>query len=155
MRYLLIPTEVLKFVRDRDIRRAGGQIRIRTGGPVDALGLRLRALRTGWEGIKVTQRHVAEALEASGALVSAWENGKAVPPPDRLQAYARFFATPRSMTKGAGRLLPTLSADEEQARVALLDELTALAADPKADPPAGPDRAPSLDGSFWHLLLQP
>ena len=118
---------------------------------MDALGSRLRALRTGWEGVKVTQRHVAQALDASGALVSAWENGKAVPPPDRLQAYARFFATPRSLAKGTGRLLPNLSADEEQARVALLDELTALAADPVADPPAGPVGVPSLDGSFWHL----
>ena len=42
-------------------------------GPA-ALARRLRELRHQWPGVRVTQGAVAEALGASTALISGWEN---------------------------------------------------------------------------------
>jgi hypothetical protein len=69
------------------------------------LGARLRELRGSWDGVRITQRHVAEALGPSPALVSSWESGVAVPPENRLQEYAWFFATPRTMNGRRAQLV--------------------------------------------------
>jgi transcriptional regulator with XRE-family HTH domain len=64
-----------------------------------SLAKRLRELRRT---ARLTQSDVVQALSdeepVSVSALSAWENVKAptLPPPDRLGAYARFFATERS-----------------------------------------------------------
>lgn len=114
------------------------------------LAERLRALRIqGWPGRPVTQRQIAQALGASPPLVSSWENpmGGAVPPEERIHAYARFFATERSVAAEPARLVEVgdLTAEEEQRRVHLLEELLVLRQGALGDPaPVG--RA----ASFWH-----
>jgi transcriptional regulator with XRE-family HTH domain len=93
------------------------------------LAARLRELRTQGLGVIVTQRQLAEALGISVALISSWENpaSSALPPEDRLQALARFYATPRSL-EGRAHLLDIgeLTKDEEQIRRDLIDELGRL-----------------------------
>lgn len=80
--------------------------------------------------MRVTQIQLAAALDVSPALVSSWESAKssAVPPTHRLEAYARFFATQRSVAQEPYRLLPIsdLTADENARRKELLDELMGL-----------------------------
>lgn len=97
------------------------------------LARRLRALReAGLAGQSITQRQLAQALStaepASGPLISSWENNTAVPPFSRLEAYATFFATERSVARSPFRLLPTaeLTPDELERRGQLLTELTRL-----------------------------
>jgi transcriptional regulator with XRE-family HTH domain len=64
-------------------------------GP-DSLAERLRRLRQSGLSRPLTQREVAAALgrekPLSLALISSWENGKAVPPDDRLRDLARLYA---------------------------------------------------------------
>jgi len=99
-----------------------------------ALARRLRALREeGFSGRRLTQRDLAEALGGddplSVPLISSWESlDKPVTPPEnRLEAYARFFATIRSMTPSP-RLIPEneLSEEELGRRDALLSDLLDL-----------------------------
>ncbi|BCJ54081.1 hypothetical protein Asp14428_55560 [Actinoplanes sp. NBRC 14428] len=93
------------------------------------MAARLRGLRTeGLDGTPVSQKAVAGALGVSVPSVSSWENGNAVPPDERLQAYARFFASPRSLSEGHPRLLdePDLTDDERGRYEDLLAELMAL-----------------------------
>jgi transcriptional regulator with XRE-family HTH domain len=123
------------------------------------LGSRLRALReAGFGGGPVTQRVVAAAFGKSVPLVSSWEKGKAVPSPEWLNAYARFFATPRSYAGGQPRLLPVEDLrDEERDRFEqLLRELTHL----RTAAEAGPAPAPGHDDEvtthapwegLWHF----
>jgi len=109
------------------------------------LAHRLRELREErWPDYKVTQAALANALgDLAAASVSSWENLGApkLPPPERLRAYARFFATHRSVEESEPRLLPfiELTEDEKTLRQALEDELLALRNEvrkpaPKADP---------------------
>ena len=100
-------------------------------GPLAALPLRLRALRlAGLAGKRITQKDLAEALEASVPLISSWESttNPTVPPEIRLHAYATFFATERSVTGRKYRVLDLSElTDNERARQAeLLEELTDL-----------------------------
>jgi transcriptional regulator with XRE-family HTH domain len=75
---------------------------------------RLRQLRMQWADKPMTQAQLAAALvlgpkdTLSAATVSSWENSKTPkPPPERrLEAYARFFATRRSVETTHYRLLP-------------------------------------------------
>ena len=64
-------------------------------GP-ESLAERLRLLRQSGLSRPLTQREVAVALgrdkPLSLALISSWENGKAVPPDDRLRDLARLYA---------------------------------------------------------------
>lgn len=95
------------------------------------LAERLRALRIqGFPGRPVTQRQIAQALGASAPLVSSWESpvGGAVPPVERLRAYALFFATQATIHGDPARLvdLSDLTDEEEARRAALLDELLDL-----------------------------
>ena len=86
-------------------------------GPVapelQQLALRLRQLREQeWPDVRLTQAALAAALGEDGhlapATVSSWESLVApkLPPADRLTAYARFFATRRSLDGAAPHLLP-------------------------------------------------
>jgi transcriptional regulator with XRE-family HTH domain len=101
------------------------------GEPMGAsLARRLRELRRS---ARLTQLQLARALSDDEAVadstLSAWENVKAptLPPPSRLSAYARFFATERSL-EGSPHLVPLdeLTPDEQRAREALERELSKL-----------------------------
>lgn len=93
------------------------------------LARRLRQLREQeWpDAPHLTQDKLAKALSAeeplTAATVSSWENNKApkLPPQRRLQAYARFFATQRSLEPPSPRLLPL-----EELRPDELDRYTEL-----------------------------
>jgi transcriptional regulator with XRE-family HTH domain len=92
------------------------------------LARRLRSLRTtSWPSRRITQGQLAAAFDISPALISSWENAKnsAAPPTYRLEAYATFFATERSVAREPYRILPLdeLTQDERKRRQALLDEL--------------------------------
>ncbi|MFD9891784.1 helix-turn-helix domain-containing protein [Amycolatopsis sp. NPDC059027] len=100
-------------------------------GPAVELARRLRELRKShWPGASITQLQLAKALDGSGPLISSWERTSQpeTPPETRLEAYARFFATPRSVERPPYRLLglDELTADERAERDRLLDELKAL-----------------------------
>ena len=99
------------------------------------LAQRLSDLREKcWPDVRITQAALADALgqgqSLSSATVSSWESLKSpkLPPPDRLTAYARFFATRRSVESAPPRLLPLeqLTPDERDAFEALEAELMAL-----------------------------
>lgn len=99
-----------------------------------ALAKRLRELRhSGFPGARLTQRQLARALSAdepvADATLSSWENVRApaLPPHGRLRAYARFFATERSLA-GEPHLVPLgeLNTAEQQARQELEQELFSL-----------------------------
>jgi hypothetical protein len=99
------------------------------------LAHRLRTLRRRqWPGQGITQQQLADALKGDGTLsvplISSWEStSKPETPPEwRLETYARFFATPRSVEQPPYRLLELeeLTDDERAARDRLLDELKGL-----------------------------
>jgi hypothetical protein len=95
------------------------------------LASRLRQLRQHRS--RCTQVQLAAAFSTEERLspvtVSSWENLKSpkLPPVDRLRAYARFFATPRSV-EGEPRLLPfdELTQDEKKEYEKLEAELLRL-----------------------------
>lgn len=98
------------------------------------LAQRLRQLRQQrWPDARLTQDKLAKAFSAeenlAAATVSSWEslNSPKIPPRHRLQAYARFFATPRSV-EGAAKLLALeeLTQDEKSAYKKLETELLRL-----------------------------
>jgi transcriptional regulator with XRE-family HTH domain len=100
-----------------------------TEDPARRLARRLRTLRIEtWPGTRVKQDDLAQAIHASPPLISSWESGKALPPRERLQAYATFFATERSVSRRPFRLIneAQLTADERGRRDDLFRELTAL-----------------------------
>lgn len=83
--------------------------------PALQLAVRLRQLRVQqWPDARLTQQDLATVLGAeeklASATVSSWESRKSpkLPPEHRLRAYARFFATRRSIETGL-----TLLASEE------------------------------------------
>jgi hypothetical protein len=92
------------------------------------LAQRLRQLRQRWP--ELTQNQLAAAFSAEGRLssatVSSWESLKTpkLPPEKRLNAYARFFATARSV-EGQPRLLrlDELTPEEKKACEALEADL--------------------------------
>ena len=103
--------------------------------PGQILARRLRALREeSWPDVKITQPQLAQALggqrPVSVPLISSWESqsNPKIPPLPRLEAYATFFATPRSAGGDTPRLLsPREMTDAEQrARDQLLRELMRL-----------------------------
>jgi hypothetical protein len=120
------------------------------------LACRLRDLREQrWPEVRLTQAALANALSSeerlSPATVSSWENTSSpkLPPPSRLTAYARFFATHRSVEENAPRLLPldALTDDELSAYEALETELLALR-DGVRKPSAKPEVAVMRS---WHF----
>src|SRR5712691_11244687 len=99
------------------------------------LAQRLRDLREQrWPEVRLTQAALAKALSSeerlSSATVSSWESpfSPKLPPRSRLTAYARFFATHRSIEEDPPRLLPldVLTDGERDAHEALETELLAL-----------------------------
>jgi transcriptional regulator with XRE-family HTH domain len=119
-----------------------------------ALAQRLRELRTQWPPVVVTQRQLADALGVSVPLISSWESTTtpAVPSEGWLQAYARFFATQRSIEGDQPRLLELreLTDEEEQARRALVDELVELR-EAVARPAAERPQTGALGGRFYYF----
>lgn len=99
--------------------------------PALQLASRLKHLRQHQS--RLTQAQLAEAFSKEGKLasvtVSSWESLKSpkLPPVDRLRAYARFFATPRSV-EGQPKLLPfnELTPDEKKECERLEAELLRL-----------------------------
>ena len=98
------------------------------------LAQRLRHLRVQqWPDVRLTQEKLATAFNAEEPLtpvtVSSWESQSSpkIPPPHRLLAYARFFATRRSVATDP-RLLPLedLTEDERAAYEGLRTELLGL-----------------------------
>ena len=95
------------------------------------LASRLKQLRQHQSGL--TQAELAAAFAKEGKLapvtVSSWESLKSpkLPPVERLRAYARFFATPRSV-EGQPKLLPfnDLTQDEKKECEKLETELLRL-----------------------------
>ena len=96
------------------------------------LAQRLRELREQqWPEVRLTQAQLASALgSVAPATVSSWESPSApkLPPANRLLAYARFFATRRSIEGGTPRLLTpeSLTDDEAVTCEELEQELLAL-----------------------------
>jgi hypothetical protein len=87
------------------------------------LARRLRQLRLQhWPDVRLSQHDLARTLSGeqplTRATLSSWESASSPKPPPRhwLLAYARFFATPRSV-ETAPRLLPfeALTPDEQAA----------------------------------------
>ena len=99
------------------------------------LAERLRELREQhWPDYRLTQALLASALgDVAPATVSSWESRVTPKPPprERLLAYARFFATHRSIEGETPGLLPleSLSDEEKAACRALEKELLALRGD--------------------------
>jgi transcriptional regulator with XRE-family HTH domain len=109
---------------------------------------RLRDLRTTSFGTPVIQRMLATALGVSPPTISSWENGTAIPPEDRLEDLARFFATPRSVTEE--RLLDEgdLTPQEHLQQERLFAELRKLRPRDPADSSAGPAVE---EPDFWYF----
>ena len=97
------------------------------------LAQQLKQLRQGRP--RLTQEKLAVAFSSekqlAAATVSSWESTRApkLPPQHRLEAYARFFATPRSVD-GEPRLfrMDELTSDEKRAYEKLVAELSRLRA---------------------------
>jgi transcriptional regulator with XRE-family HTH domain len=123
--------------------------------PAVRLARRLRSLREqGLTGRKITQADLGKALGASGPLISSWENQTkpTSPPQERLDAYATFFATERSIEQSPFRVLPKsqLTPAELARREELLQELTNLRNGAQRDEP-GPTAADPFAGSHWRF----
>ncbi len=135
------------------------------------LAQRLRSLREErFPERKITQNQLSRALgqqqPISVPLISSWESrtSPVIPPAKRLEAYATFFATDRSVTGGSLRLLRSdeLTEAEREAREELKKELVQLrnnalrtsAAPPAMSAGANPRSAPGtspLAGGFWYF----
>src|ERR1035441_9015912 len=86
------------------------------------LAQKLRQLRQQWSDARLTQQDLAKAFSAeeklAAATVSSWESlsSPKLPPRHRLLAYARFFATQRSVEAGPRLLtLEELTPEEKAA----------------------------------------
>jgi transcriptional regulator with XRE-family HTH domain len=112
------------------------------------LAARLRELREHeWRNVNLTQARLAKVLgseqRVASATLSSWENvnNPKPPPPNRLTAYARFFATQRSLDLEPHLLTVEELSDEERERYEQLEgELLELhAAVGSDDPPPDPN----------------
>jgi transcriptional regulator with XRE-family HTH domain len=117
------------------------------------LATRLKQLREESELGRLTQEQVALALGVSTPSISSWESGKTSPPENRLRAYARLFATPRSWDGKRLRLLSTeeLTGDERRAMEALVDELVQLHDDALHRVEPARRETGALGGRFWYF----
>lgn len=124
------------------------------------LARRLRQLREQhWPEIKITQAQLAAALgtasHISVPLMSSWESARnpKIPPVPRLEAYATFFATRRSVAGGEPRLLEAreLTKPERDARDKLAKELLRLRAQALPRPvPANGAVAPAMSSDDYY-----
>jgi hypothetical protein len=102
--------------------------------PALRLAQRLRQLRQQWSDARLTQEKLATALSAeeklAPATVSSWESltSPKLPPTHRLRAYARFFATQRSVERAVPKLLTLeeLTPEEQATYKELEGELLGL-----------------------------
>ena len=102
-----------------------------------ALAARLRQLRVGrWPEAALTQPQLAAALGVGPSSVSSWESVTAtkVPPLSRLDGYATFFATRRSLTAPALLSPDELTAEERAERERLRQELLELRGGAQLEP---------------------
>jgi hypothetical protein len=121
------------------------------------LARRLRQLREQhWPDARLTQKTLAAAFSAEEALapatVSSWESNRApkLPPRHRLRAYARFFATQRSLEKPPTLLrFEELTPDEQAVRVKLEAELLKLRSQAAEDEDSAEDGI--APGRSWHF----
>lgn len=94
---------------------------------------------------------LGNALGVSPALISSWENetSPAVPPAHRLEAYATFFATERSVENTPYRLLghTDLSDDERARQQELFTELVSLSDQAPGDEPS--EAGSPFEGTLW------
>jgi hypothetical protein len=106
--------------------------------PRQVLARYLRLLREErWPTVKITQPQLAQALGGDRALsvplISSWESATnpKIPPIPRLEAYATFFATERSVAEDPPRLLRSaeMTEPERQAKNEILRELMSLRKD--------------------------
>jgi hypothetical protein len=104
-------------------------------GPRQKLAQHLRWLREErWPNMKLTQPQLAQALGGekplSVPLISSWESpsNPKIPPIPRLEAYATFFATERSVAENPPRTLSPaeMTEPERLAKGELLRELMGL-----------------------------
>jgi hypothetical protein len=121
-----------------------------------SLARRLRDLRhSRFPNARLTQSDVAQALsddEPVGvSTLSAWENVRTptIPSQRRLAAYARFFATERSL-EDHPHLIPTaeLTDVEDETRRELERELFRLRDDDVGEPPPSPHESWRFDDGF-------
>ncbi len=116
------------------------------------LAQRLKQLRQSRS--RLTQEKLAAAFSAeeqlAAATVSSWESIKTpkLPPPHRLEAYARLFATPRT-AEGEPRLLRVddLTSDEKHTYEELAAELWRLRSSASGESSA----AESTFNRSWHF----
>ena len=94
------------------------------------LARRLRELRTShWTKVELTQAKLAQAFGVKAATISAWEStaGGKSPSPARLEAYARFFASRRSLEEQPHLIAEAdLSPDEQDEYRMLHEQLLGL-----------------------------
>jgi len=134
---------------------------VTSGAGPDSLAERLRLLRQSGLSRPLTQREVAAALgrdkPLSLALISSWENGKAVPPDDRLRDLARLYApgADGDTVRPPGLLDDArLGESGRQARERLERELFLLRerSEPGDAGPGGrPERGTGAAGGMWHF----
>jgi transcriptional regulator with XRE-family HTH domain len=124
------------------------------------LARRLRELRE-LASVRLTQEELGRALGEGGsggvspATISMWENPSSVrvPPPHRLQAYARIFSTDRSF-EGSPHQIPVdaLNPEEQRVYTELRDELLSLRARTSPDTEADGHPAPvPPSSSCWRF----
>ena len=122
--------------------------------PPAALQLASRLKQLRQQSPRLTQKKLADAFSAeeslSPATVSSWESLSypKLPPEHRIHAYARFFATPRSLqSKPKLFSLNELSQDEKKAYERLDAELVRLRSAASRE---SPEEEPTFKRS-WHF----
>lgn len=131
------------------------------GDARQVLAARLRELREQrWPDLRITQPQLAHALGGlSVSLISSWESATnpRIPPLQRVEAYARLFATRRSFDGDEPRLVDRARLHDAERRT--LNELTselmrlrgrALEA-ASADSPGGRSLYDSIGSSLWRF----
>lgn len=125
--------------------------------PARRLAERLRDLR---ESANLTQKQLASVLGGATTLsiatVSLWEkpDSDRLPPPGRLEAYARLFCSSRSFGAGALRLLrrDELTEQERALEAELYEELLVLRERAQSTASASHEHASIVHrGSLWHF----
>jgi transcriptional regulator with XRE-family HTH domain len=122
--------------------------------PARRLAERLRALR---DQKRLTQKQLGEVLGGSEtisiATISVWEKpgSDRLPPPHRLEAYARLFCTSRSFDGDRPRLLSAgeLTEQERERETELYDELIALRERAQSTNVPAPAEVPR--SALWHF----